>query len=51
MNQQQEVIVIMDMSNEAVRIWFEKIKSQAGHPQYQEGIRIVGPFPMGKKTG
>lgn len=48
MEKQQEIIVMMDMNNGAVRAWFEKIRSQAQHPQYQGGIRIVGPFPVGK---
>jgi hypothetical protein len=39
----REVIVVMDMDHEAVRLWFEKIQSQARHPQYQGGIRIIGP--------
>lgn len=39
----REVIVVMDMDHEAVRLWFEKIRSQARHPQYQGGIRIIGP--------
>lgn len=43
MAETQEVIIVMDMDREAVRLWFEKIQSQARHPQYQGGIRIVGP--------
>ena len=39
----REVIVVMDMDRKAVRLWFEKIQSQARHPQYQGGIRIIGP--------
>lgn len=39
-----EVIIVMDMDREAVRVWFEKIQSQARHPQYQGGIRILGPL-------
>jgi hypothetical protein len=44
MPETREIIVVMDMSKEAVRIWFEKIQSQARHPQYQGGIRILGPL-------
>lgn len=44
MEKKQEIIVVMDMSKEAVRLWFEKIQSQVRHPQYQGGIRIVGPL-------
>lgn len=44
-----EIIVVMDLKNEAVKLWFEKIKSQSRHPQYRGGIKIVGPFPVGKK--
>jgi hypothetical protein len=43
MAETREIIVVMDMDREAVRIWFEKIQSQARHPQYQGGIRIIGP--------
>lgn len=44
MAETREIIVVMDMEKEAVRLWFEKIQSQARHPQYQGGIRIVGPL-------
>lgn len=44
MEKKQEIIVVMDVSKEAVRLWFEKIQSQVRHPQYQGGIRIVGPL-------
>lgn len=43
MEKQQEIIVVMDMGSEAVRVWFERLKSQARHPQYQGKIRVVGP--------
>lgn len=43
MGETAEIIVVMDLEKEAVRIWLEKILSQARHPQYQGGIRIVGP--------
>ena len=46
MPETREIIVVMDMEKEAVRIWFEKIQSQARHPQYQGGIRIVGPVEV-----
>jgi hypothetical protein len=44
MAETREIIVVMDVSKEAVRIWFEKIQSQARHPQYQGGIKILGPL-------
>lgn len=44
MGETQEIIIVMDMDREAVRLWFEKIQSQARHPQYQGGIRILGPL-------
>lgn len=44
MAETQEVIIVMDMDREAVRLWFEEIQSQARHPQYQGGIRILGPL-------
>lgn len=44
MAETREIIVVMDMSKEAVRLWFEKIQSQARHPQYQGGIRILDPL-------
>lgn len=44
MPETREIIIVMDMDREAVRIWFEKIQSQARHPQYQGGIRILGPL-------
>lgn len=47
MRETREVVVVMDWENEAVRLWFERILSQAGHPQYQGGIKIVGPVQSG----
>lgn len=44
MAETQEIIVVMDMDREAVRLWFEKIQSQARHPQYQGSIKILGPL-------
>ncbi len=43
MGETREIIIVMDWENEAVRIWFERIIGQTGHPQYQGGIRVVGP--------
>lgn len=43
MGKVREIVIVMDWENEAVRLWFERIIGQAGHPQYQGGIRIVGP--------
>lgn len=43
MEKQQEIVIVMDVENEAVRIWFERLLSQIRHPQYQGKIRILGP--------
>lgn len=43
MAEKHEIIVVMDMGRESVRLWFEKIQAQARHPQHQGGIRILGP--------
>jgi hypothetical protein len=43
MPETREIIIVMDLEKEAVRLWFEKILSQARHPQYRGGIRIIGP--------
>lgn len=43
MPETREIIIVMDLEKEAVRLWFEKILSQARHPQHQGGIRIIGP--------
>lgn len=48
MPETREIIIVMDMDREAVRLWFEKIRSQARHPQYQGGIRIIGPIESGR---
>jgi hypothetical protein len=48
MTETREIIIVMNMSREAVRLWFEKIQSQARHPQYQGGIKILGPLETEK---
>ncbi|HWB35433.1 MAG TPA: hypothetical protein VHA75_05340 [Rugosimonospora sp.] len=43
MPETREIVIVMDMEKEAVRLWFERVLSQIRHPQYQGGIRVIGP--------
>lgn len=43
MEKPQEIVIVMDAENEAVRIWFERLLCQIRHPQYQGRIRVIGP--------
>jgi hypothetical protein len=41
MENTQEVTLHLDLDNEMVSVWFERLMESTRHPMYQNGIRLV----------